>query len=141
MESQLKLRGLATINFFAKDHNAARKWYSELFGMEPYFSVPGYFEFRLGDYQQELGFIDAQYAPDALTEKPAGEIAYWHVDNLQESLTRLIDNGATLHQDIRDHSGGKGNFVTASVVDPFGNIFGIMTNKHYLSIFDEKHKG
>jgi len=25
-------------------------------------------------------------------------------------------------------------FVTASVTDPFGNVIGIMTNPHYLSI-------
>ena len=141
MKSQFKIRGLATINFYAKDHDSAKKWYSELFGIEPYFSVPGYFEFRLGDYQQELGFIDTQFAPTALADKPSGQIAYWHVDDLQASLDQLVNHGAVLHQEITDHSGGKGNFVTASVVDPFGNIFGIMTNKHYLTIFEETHKG
>jgi predicted enzyme related to lactoylglutathione lyase len=140
MKTAFKVRGLATISFYALDHDSAKKWYSELFGIEPYFNVPGYFEFRIGDYQQELGFIDAKYAPGAIPQSPAGEIAYWHVDDLKTSLDLLIQHGAKAHLPITDYSGGKGEFVTASVVDPFGNIFGIMTNKHYLSIFKEKHK-
>jgi hypothetical protein len=36
-----------------------------------------------------------------------------------------------------DRSGGKMTFVTASVIDPFGNILGIMTNEHYLEILDK----
>ena len=140
MKKAFSVRGLATINFYAMDHEGAKKWYSELFGMEPYFNAPGYFEFRIGDYQQELGIIDAKYAPGAVPQLPSGEIAYWHVDDLKASLDQLIEHGARLHQPITDHSGGKGDFVIASVIDPFGNIFGIMTNRHYLSIFTEKHK-
>lgn len=63
---------------------------------------------------------------------------YWHVDDLQETLDRLLSAGATLYQPIIDRSGGKGDFVTASVVDPFGNILGIMTNRHYLDILENK---
>ncbi len=132
------LRGLATISFYAADHEAAKKWYSELLGTEPYFNVPGYAEFRIGDYQHELGIIDSAYAPEGATNGPAGAIAYWHVDDLKSSLDNLIALGATTYQPITDHSGGQGRFVTASVVDPFGNILGIMTNKHYLEILEQK---
>lgn len=31
------LRGVATINYWAADITAARKWYSEVLGTEPYF--------------------------------------------------------------------------------------------------------
>lgn len=133
------LRGLATINFYAADHEAAKKWYSEFLGVEPYFNVPGYIEFRLGDYQHELGIIDSAYAPAGATKGPAGAIAHWHVDDLQATLDRLVSMGATVYQPIRDHSGGAGRFVTASVVDPFGNILGIMTNAHYLDILGQKN--
>lgn len=138
MEKSHVLRGLATISFYAADHQAAKTWYSHLLGVEPYFNVPGYAEFRIGDYQHELGIIDSAYAPDGAKKGAAGAIAYWHVDDLQASLDNLLSLGATLYQPITDHSGGKGNFVTASVVDPFGNILGIMTNTHYLDIV--KHK-
>ena len=57
------LRGLATINFFADDLAAAKKWYAELLGTDPYFErsvagSPAYIEFRLGDYKHELVVID-----------------------------------------------------------------------------------
>ena len=29
-------------------------------------------------------------------------------------------------------------FVTASVVDPFGNVLGIMYNRHYLAVLGER---
>src|SRR5690606_11161531 len=63
MNQNSMLRGLSTISFYADNLEEAKKWYSELLGMEPYFEVPGYFEFRLGDYQHELGIIDKKYAP------------------------------------------------------------------------------
>jgi predicted enzyme related to lactoylglutathione lyase len=138
MEKSLALRGLATISFYAADHAAAKTWYSDLLGMEPYFNVPGYSEFRIGDFQQELGIIDGRYAPGGAPQTSAGAIAYWHVDDLQASLEHLLSRGAKEYQPMTDHSGGKGNFVTASVIDPFGNILGIMTNKHYLEIANQK---
>ena len=139
MEKKSILRGLATINFYATDHEAAKKWYTEFLGIEPYFNVPGYTEFRIGDYQQELGIIDSKYAPAGYSDKPGGAIAHWHVDDLKETLQRLISLGAKEYLPITDHSQGKGTFVTASVVDPFGNILGIMTNVHYLEILKLKN--
>jgi predicted enzyme related to lactoylglutathione lyase len=124
------LRGFATVNYFAADLDAASAWYTELLGVPPYYDrVPGYREFRVGDYRDELGIIDASYGP-APTEKAAGEVIYWHVDNIDESLERLLTLGATINQP-RNHYG---NFSTASVVDPFGNVLGIMYNPHYLEV-------
>jgi len=139
MEKQQILRGVATINFYAVDHEGAKNWYSQFLGIEPYFNVPGYTEFRIGDYQQELGIIDSKYAPEGYSTKPAGAIAHWHVDDLTATLKRLISIGATEYQPVTDHSQGKGTFVTASVVDPYGNILGIMTNVHYLDILNERN--
>jgi predicted enzyme related to lactoylglutathione lyase len=139
MEKKHVLRGLATVNIYATDHEAAKKWYSEFLGIEPYFNVPGYAEFRIGDYQHELGIIDSRYAPKGYSAIPSGAIAHWHVDDLKATLDKLIGAGATEYQPITDHSQGKGTFVTASVVDPFGNILGIMTNVHYLEILNQKN--
>lgn len=137
MTTSTPLRGLSTISFYAADHAAATQWYSNFLGLEPYFNVPGYSEFRIGDYQHELGIIDSRYAPAGTGSTPAGAIAYWHVDDLQATLDQLIALGATAYQPITDHSGGKNTFVTASVVDPFGNLLGIMTNVHYLAVLKQ----
>lgn len=131
MEKSSILRGFATVSFYATNHEEAKIWYSELLGLEPYFEIPGYFEFRIGDYQHELGVIDSRYAPNGNQAPPAGAVIYWHVDNIKATLERLISMGAKEYQPITDRTEG---FVTASVVDPFGNILGIMYNPHYLEI-------
>lgn len=132
------LRALSTVSFYAPDLGEAARWYGELLGIEPYFSVPGYIEFRIGDFQHELGIIDSAYAGTALaktpapeTTGPAGAIVFWQVDDLPTTLGRLLSMGATEHDSPRDRGEG---FITASVIDPFGNILGIMTNPHTAGI-------
>jgi predicted enzyme related to lactoylglutathione lyase len=130
------LRGLSTVSFFADDIAAAQKWYAELLGSEPYFvrpaeGAPVYAEFRIGDYQHELGIIDRRFAPHGPPGKASGAVIYWHVDDIQGAFDRLISMGATMHEAPVERGPG---FVTASVTDPFGNILGIMYNRHYLEI-------
>ncbi|GAA3226578.1 VOC family protein [Nonomuraea helvata] len=125
------LRGLATLNFYAADLEAAKAWYTELLGLEPYYQVPGYIEWRVGDYQHELGIIDSRYAPAGDTDRPGRTIMHWHVDDLEATLERLLTMGAKKHRPITKHGEG---FVTASVIDPFGNVLGIMYNQHYLDV-------
>jgi predicted enzyme related to lactoylglutathione lyase len=131
------LRGLTTVSFFAADLEAAKRWYTELLGIDPYFErsgpdgLPGYVEFRLGDYQHELGLIDSRYAPYGSATGPAGAVVYWHVDDVTATLEKLLSMGAQEHEAPRDRGAG---FITASVVDPFGNLLGIMYNPHYLEV-------
>ena len=130
------LRGLATVNYWADDMAAARQWYVELLGIEPYFErpvggPPAYIEFRLGDYQHELGLIDRRYAPSGSTSSPGGVVVYWHVDDVAATFEKLLAMGATAHEPPVNREAG---FITATVVDPFGNILGIMYNPHYLDI-------
>jgi predicted enzyme related to lactoylglutathione lyase len=121
------LRGLTTVSFGLADLAAAREWYSELLGIAPYFERPGYIEFRLGDYQHELGIIDSRYAPNPAASGPAGAIVYWHVDDVQATFEKLLSMGAQQYQAVIERGE---RFITASVVDPFGNILGIMYNRH-----------
>ncbi|WP_326821855.1 VOC family protein [Streptosporangium sp. NBC_01756] len=133
------LRGLATVSFWADDLEAAKKWYAELLGVEPYFERPGngqpaaYYEFRIGDYQAELGLIDRRYAPPGAPVAPAGAVIHWHVDDVQATLDRLLSMGAAPYMPLTERGPG---FVTAAVTDPFGNVLGIMYNRHYLEILD-----
>ncbi|MCF0069047.1 VOC family protein [Dyadobacter sp. CY261] len=136
MATATSLRGFATVNFYAADLDAAKKWYSEVFEIQPYFEKPGYIEFRVGDFEHEMGIIDAKWAPPGTMDTPAGgtpggAIIYWHIDDVEGAYQRLLDLGATSYQPVITRGEG---FVTASVVDPFGNILGVMYNQHYLSI-------
>ncbi len=134
----MSLRGFATMNIWADDVPAAVAWYTEFLGVEAYFMRPGpdgrpaYVEFRIGDYQAELGIIDRSYAPPAAATGPGGAIMHWHVDDLDATVARLLAMGATEYDPIRPR--GDTGFVTASVVDPFGNVLGVMSNPHYLDI-------
>jgi predicted enzyme related to lactoylglutathione lyase len=133
------LRGMATISFWATDLKEARKWYTELLGIAPYFERPNaenpfYIEFRLGDYQHELGIIDVKFAPKNAKPGPGGAVLFWHVDDIHSTFNRLISMGAKEYEPITPREAG---FITASVTDPFGNILGIMYNPHYLEILAE----
>ncbi|MBN9101085.1 MAG: VOC family protein [Pseudonocardia sp.] len=134
----MTFRGFATITFYADDLAAARDWYTELLGLEPYFAfpeapaAPAYIEFRVGDDEDELGFVDRKYAPAAATGTPGGAIMNWHVDDVAGTLATLLAMGATEYEPLTPR--GDSGFVTASVVDPFGNVLGIMHNPHYLEI-------
>jgi predicted enzyme related to lactoylglutathione lyase len=130
------LRGLTTVGFVADDLAAATRWYAELLGTEPYFQrdvdgSPAYVEFRIGDYQHELGLRDRRLAPPGGTGEPAGALIYWHVDDIEAAVQKLFAMGAKEHEPIIERGPG---FVTASVVDPFGNILGVMYNVHYLEV-------
>ena len=131
------LRGLTTVSFWAADLAAAKEWYAELLDIDPYFERPRYAEFRLGDYQHELGLIDGRYAPDGSATGPAGAVVYWHVDDVTATLEKLLSMGAKEYEAPTERGEG---FITASVVDPFGNILGVMYNAHYLEVLASTRK-
>ncbi|RZQ62455.1 VOC family protein [Amycolatopsis suaedae] len=130
------LRGLSTVNLFADDLTAAVDWYAELLGVQPYFrreiqGTTAYVEFRIGDFEHELGLIDARFAPYPRPEPKGGPVTYWHIDDVHAAFDRLVSLGATVHEKVTERGPG---FVTASVIDPFGNLLGVMYNQHYLEI-------
>jgi predicted enzyme related to lactoylglutathione lyase len=141
MSTNQSLRGFATISYWADDVEAAKKWYSELLGITPYFERSGpdgqlaYAEFRIGDYKHELGLIDRRYAPPPAMSGPGGAVMYWHVDDITSMLEKLLTMGAKEYEPMIQRGEG---FITASVIDPFGNVLGVMYNPHYLEILNSR---
>ena len=132
------LRGLTTITYVATDVAAAAAWYTELLGVAPYFArpdaeAPAYVEFRIGDRQAELGIVDARWIAGGQSDRPSGTVTYWAVDDVQAAYDRLLALGATPHEPPTKRGEG---FVTASVVDPYGNVVGVMYNQHYLGMLE-----
>jgi predicted enzyme related to lactoylglutathione lyase len=80
-----------------------------------------YVEFRVGDYEHELGIITRRFAAPGQTGTAAGAVVYWQVDDVQASFERLLAMGASAHEQPVERGPG---FVTASVIDPFGNVLG-----------------
>lgn len=138
MNNTIALRGMANVSFWAADVRAARTWYAELLGIAPYFERPNaenpeYIEFRLGDFQHEFGIVNRNYAPKSAAAEPGGAVLYWHVDDVKATFEKLLAMGATEYEPITERGSG---FVTASVLDPFGNVLGVMYNPHYVEIFN-----
>src|SRR5690606_41725473 len=84
---------------------AAREWYFRLLGIEPYFvrpevGPPAYIEYRIGDYEHELGIIDRRYSPHSAETDPAGAVVFWHVDDVEETVAKLLALGAREHEPI-----------------------------------------
>ena len=135
------LSGVSTVSLWSADLPAATRWYREVLGVEPYFTseaagrAPGYVEFRIGDYQQELGIIDRRFAPPGWATEPGGAVVYWHVEDVAGVFDRLVSLGAKQLEPVTERGPG---FVTASVIDPFGNVLGIMYNRHYLDVLDRR---
>lgn len=140
--THMMLRGLATVRSFADDIDSAGEWYSELLGIQPYFVRPdsgpaAYIEDRIGDYEHELGIIDRRYSPHPSAVGPGGAVVFWHVADVEDAAAKLLTLGAKEHEAITAREAG---FVTASVVDGFGNVLGVMQNPHYQEIL-ELHNG
>lgn len=115
--------GLRTVIYHAPDLEKAKGWYAQALGIEPYFDQPFYVGFNVGGY--ELGLDpDASSTPGG----NAGSVAYWGVGNADEAFKRLISLGATERSAVQEVGDG---IKVATVLDPFGNILGIIENPHF----------
>lgn len=106
-------QGIKTIIYPVKDLVKAKALFSKLLGVEPYAESTYYVGFRVGD--QEIG-LDPNGHKEGMT-------AYYHVDDIKNSLQSLLDAGATIQQEIKDVGGGK---LIASVKDKDSNIIGLI---------------
>jgi predicted enzyme related to lactoylglutathione lyase len=114
--------GLRTVLYAVDDLDRARAWYTSVLGQEPYFAEPFYVGFNVGGY--ELGLDPgAENRPG-----PGGTVAYWGVEDIETAHARLLELGAREHGAVQDVGGG---IRVATVLDPFGNVFGIIQNPHF----------
>jgi transposase InsO family protein/uncharacterized glyoxalase superfamily protein PhnB len=72
------------------------------------------------------------------SDQAGGAVIYCHVDDLRASFERVVSMGATVHEEPVERGPG---FVTASVVDPVGNILDVMYNWHYLETLESSRPG
>ena len=115
--------GLRTVKYMVSDLARAKAWYAEAFGVQPYFDEPFYVGFNIGGF--ELG-LD----PDLSLQQPGagGSTAYWGVPDAAAALERLRALGARVSEPLQEVGGG---IKIGSVLDPFGNLVGIIENPHF----------
>lgn len=112
------LLGLRTAIYHVEDIAAAKLWYMKVLGFPPYFDQPFYVGFNVGGY--ELGLT-----PDGGSQAVG---AYWGVKDIEAAHARLLELGAEPRNDVQDVGEG---IRTADVVDPWGNVFGLIENPHF----------
>ena len=116
--------GLQTVVYGVSDIAMARDWYSKVLGHEPYFDQPSFYVgFNVGGY--ELG-LDPNASP--VSKASAGVVGYWGVEDIHSQYQRLLRLGAKEHSAVRDVGEG---ILVGTVLDPFGNIFGLIHNPHF----------
>jgi catechol 2,3-dioxygenase-like lactoylglutathione lyase family enzyme len=121
-----ELLGLRTVIYPAPDLEAAKAWWTEFLGFEPYFDEPFYVGFDPGGY--ELGLL-----PDA--DPAEGALTYWGVDDVNGAVDSALEAGATLDAEPTDVGEG---IITASVRTPDGSIVGFIYNPHFMVDDDEE---
>jgi len=122
--------GLRTVIYRTPDLDKAKAWYSRVLGIAPYFDQPFYVGFSVGGY--ELGLDpDSSSTPVA----SGGVIVYWGVSDASAALERLLSLGATGRTAVQDVGEG---IRVATVLDPFGNVLGIIENPHFKLSTDDR---
>lgn len=115
----IALEGLRTVIYPSPDLDAAKAWWTELLGIEPYFDEPFYVGYEVGGY--ELGLLP--------TADPAdGALTYWGVADVKSAVDAAIAAGAREHVPASEVGGG---IVTATVRTPAGVILGLISNPHF----------
>lgn len=114
--------GLRTTIYKVPDLAKAKEWYERILGVAPYFDQPFYVGFNVGGY--ELG-LD----PDMKNVKAGNNaVAYWGVASAEKAYKALLIAGAKSHGAVHDVGEG---IKVATVLDPFGNVFGLIENPHF----------
>jgi|GEM_PF-127635 len=116
------LQGLRTVVYKVDDLEKAKKWYTSVLGIEPYFDQPFYVGYQVGGY--ELGLDPDMEGVTRGNNQPV----YWGVDDCQKTLATLLEKGAKKDSDPQNVGEG---IIVATVLDPFGNVFGIIENPHF----------
>lgn len=116
---QTVMLGLRTVIYPAPDLAAAKTWWSEFLGVDPYFDEPFYVGFNIGGY--ELGLL-----PDATLSD--GALTYWGVPDVPAAVAAALKLGATQHTPVADVGDG---IVTATVRTPQHALVGFIYNPHF----------
>jgi predicted enzyme related to lactoylglutathione lyase len=118
-------QGLRTAIYQVDDLVKAKAWYSRVLGVQPYFDQPFYVGFNVGGY--ELGLQDDAPAGTQV----ANVVAYWGVSDAQAAFDHLLSCGAAAKSPVQDVGEG---IKVATVLDPFGNVFGLIENPRFKAV-------
>jgi predicted enzyme related to lactoylglutathione lyase len=117
--SASSVQGIKTVLHPVSDVEKAKAVYSALLGVAPQTDSSYYVGFEVAG--QHVGLLPGG-GPQGLTSP----VAYWHVDDIEAKLADVTAAGATVKDAAKDVGRGR---VVASVIDPDGNILGLIQDK------------
>lgn len=115
-----KFLGLRTTIYKVTDIEEAKNWYGEVFGTMPYFDQPFYVGFNIGGY--ELGLQPVKTKQE---DQSDNVVSYWGVEDIHEVYNWMINSGAEPYEKPENVGG---EIEVATVIDPWGNVIGIIYN-------------
>ena len=117
-------QGLRTVIYHVENLEEAKAWYAQALKIKPYFDKPFYVGFNVGGY--ELG-LD----PDSAgIRKGSAGVTYWGVPDAKAAFSRLVEMGAKPKDAVQEVGD---DIKVATVIDPFGNVLGIIENPNFES--------
>jgi lactoylglutathione lyase len=119
----MSFQGLRTVCYKVDDIEQAKEWYTKVLGIPPYFDEPFYVGFNVAGY--ELGLQPKEHDSDVPS---SSVVAYWGVEDVQTTYDHLISKGA---KPIEKPTNVGGELMVATVMDPWGNAFGIIYNPEF----------
>ncbi len=111
------LQKLRTVIYHVADLAAAKEWYIQATGIQPYFDEPFYVGFDINGFELGLDPSMENILPGNHT------VSYWAVESAASAVEKFVIIGATLVQEVTNVGG---TLQVAVVADPFGNYIGFI---------------
>jgi len=113
------VEGIKTVLHPVSDLEKAKPVYTALLGVEPQADAAYYVGYDVAG--QHIGLLPGG-GPQGLTSP----VAYWHVADIEAKVAEMTAAGATVKDAPNEVGGGR---VVASLVDPDGNVLGLIQDK------------
>jgi predicted enzyme related to lactoylglutathione lyase len=117
--SESSVQGIKTVLHPVSDVEKAKAVYTALLGVTPQTDSAYYVGFDVAG--QHIGLL-----PGGGPQRLTSPVAYWHVDDIEAKLADVTAAGATVKDQVNDVGGGR---LVASVIDPDGNMLGLIQDK------------
>jgi predicted enzyme related to lactoylglutathione lyase len=108
-------QGIKTVLHPVSDLAAAKAVYTALLGVAPQTDESYYVGFEAAG--QHIGLV-----PQGMSTS----VAYWHVPDIEAKLAEVTAAGATVKEPAHDVGGGR---LVATVLDPDGNVLGLLQDR------------
>ncbi len=117
--SASSVQGIKTVLHPVTDVEKSKAVYTALLGVAPQTESSYYVGYDVAG--QHIGLL-----PGGGPQGLKSPVAYWHVDDIEAKLAEVTAAGATIKDAPNEVGGGR---VVAAVVDPDGNVIGLIQDK------------